>query len=423
MAKLMKELARTMQASVKEGRNPTTGEYNAETGLKNALKEGQLGVHEWDIGHVFRECFGDDTFAALRHGSAEDIAEFFDSVKREAAGAVSTAAFAAVNKAFAYSAFLEPYSYPEFVFSRLIPTTNLPPGQVKYLEIPGITNIGDETDVVEEGDPYPVAGVTDNIIRTPDVVKKGLRVEVTKEAIFFDRTGQVVQQCRDVGTALALKREKRCISAVVDAGESKANGYYRYRWGKSNTGGFATIQTYGDSSGTHNWDNLAASNAFNDFTNMNTAWQKLMDMTDPFTGERIYFPPKHVVVGPSLAFNVPKVFAANITTATGGYPTTGNPSRSEYQNPVNTIVGPVTPVGTGSMIYEDINAAVSAATTWYLGDLTRAIGYLEAWAPRVDSMSTGTSADFERDIVMQFKVSEMGTYFTREPRAIVRCTA
>jgi hypothetical protein len=419
----MKELAYAMQASIKEGRNPDTGEYNAEVGMRNSLRERHISVHEWDIGKLFRECFGENTYGVLRSGSAEDIADFFESVKREAAGAVSTAAFAAVNKAFAYTAFLEPYSYPEFVFTRLIPTTTLPQGSLKYLEVPGITNIGDETDVVEEGDNYPVAGVTDNIIRTPEVVKKGLKVEVTKEAIFFDRTGQVVQQCRDVGKALALKREKRCISAVVDAGESKANGYYRYRWGKSNTGGFATIATFGDNSGTHSWDNLAASNAFTSFANMNTAWQKAMDMTDPFTGERIYFQPKHLVVGPSLAFNVPQVMAANITTAVGGYPTTGNPTRAEFTNPVNTIVGPLTPVGTSSMMYEDINTAASAATTWYLGDLTAAFGYLEAWAPRVDSMSTGTQVDFDRDIVMQFKVSEMGTYFVREPRAVVRCTA
>lgn len=414
---LMKELARTMQAGIKEGTD------NARVGLANALKEQQIKVEEWNIGELFRECFGDAAFSALRSGSAEDVADFFTSIKREAAGAVSTAAFAAVNKAFAYTAFLEPYSYPQFVFQQLIPTTPLPQGSVKYMEIPGITNIGDETDVVEEGDAYPVAGVTDNIIRTPEVVKKGVRVEVTKEAIFFDRTGQVVQQCRDVGTSQALKREKRAIAMVVDGGESKANGYYRYRWGKSNTGGFATIQTYGDNSGTHNWDNLAASNPFTDFENMNTAWQRLMAQTDPFTGEPIYFQPRHVVVGPSLAFNVPRVFAANIVTAVGGYPTSGNPSRSEFTNPVNSIVGAVTPVGTASMLFENLNTTASAATTWYLGDLTRAFGYLEAWAPRVDSMSTGTDADFERDVVLQFKCSEMGTYFTREPRAVVRCTA
>jgi hypothetical protein len=212
------------------------------------------------------------------------------------------------------------------------------------------------------------------------------------------------------------------VNCVVDIGESKVNGYYRYRWGKS-TSGFATIATYGDNSGTHNWDNLAASNALVDYTDLNTAWQLLMAQTDPFTGEPIYYQPKHLVVGPSLAFTVPQALNGVVTVAAGGYPTSGNPARTEFPNPVQSIVGALTPVGTNSMIYENQNTTASAATTWYLGDLSRAFGYLEAWAPRVDSVSTGTAKDFEQDIAMQFKVSEMGTYFTKEPRAMVRCTA
>lgn len=415
MARLMKELVKTMTSSIKESKG-----QDAKTGLENALKERHISVNEWNIGELFRECFGTDVFDSLRDSSAEEVGQFLRV--QEAAGGVSTAAFANINKAFAYSAFLEPYSYPEFVFQKLIPTVPLPQGSVKFQRIPGVTNIGRETLVVNEGDAYPVAGVSENFIETPEVVKKGVVVPITKEAIFFDRTGQVVDRCREVGKSLALSREYLAVNCVVDIGESRTNGYYRYRWGKS-TSGLATIQTYGDSSGTHNWDNLAASNAFTDYTNMNTAWLRLMAQVDPFTGEPLYFQPKHLIVGPSLAFAVPRVLAATINTAVGGYPTTGNPAVSTFTNPVNTIVGAVTPVGTGSYIYENQNTTASAATTWYLGDLTAAFGYLEAWAPRVDSLGTGTQADFDRDIVMQFKCSEMGTYFTKEPRAVVRCTA
>lgn len=411
---LMKELVKAVTSSLKEGND------NAVVGLQNALKERQIGVNEWNVGQVFRECFGEEAFYTLRDSDASEIAKFFRV--QEAAGGVSTAAFANINKPFAYTAFLEPYSYPQNEFSRAIPTTPLPQGSTKFQRMPGVTNIGRETLVVQEGDAYPVAGVSENYIETPEVIKRGAKVPVTKEAIFFDRTGQLVDQCRRVGEAMALDREYRAVNCVVDIGESNSNGYYRYRWGKS-TSGLAIIATYGDNSGTHNWDNLAATNPFSDFANMNTAWQLLMGQTDPFTGEPIYFQPRHLLVGPGLAFSVPKVLAATITTAVGGYPTSGNPSASTYDNPVNTIVGAVTPVGTQSMIFQGQNTTASAATTWYLGDLSKAFGYLEAWAPRVDSLGAGSADDFDRDIVLQFKVSEMGTYFTKEPRAIVRCTA
>jgi hypothetical protein len=411
---LMKELVKAITSSLKEGNQ------NAVIGLENALKEKQISVNEWNIGHAFRECFGEEAFTTLRNSDVSETARFFRI--QEAAGGVSTAAFANVNRPFAYTAFLEPYQYPMMEFSKAIPTTPLPQGSAKFLRIPGVTNIGREALLVEEGDAYGLAGVSENYIETPEVVKRGKKVPVTKEALYFDRTGQLVEQCRKVGEAMALDREYRAVNAVVDIGESRANGFYRYRWGKS-PGGLQVIATYGDSAGNHNWDNLAASNAFTDFANMNTAWLRLMAQTDPFTGEPIYFQPRHLLVGPSLAFSVPRVLQATITTAVGGFPTSGNVSQSTFDNPVNTVVGGLTPVGTKSMIYENQNTTASAATTWYLGDLNRAFGYLEAWAPRVDSLGAGSTDDFDRDIALQFKVSEMGTYFLKEPRAIVRCTA
>lgn len=413
MAQLMKELVKTMTSSIREGNR------NAQTGLENALKEKQISIHEWNIGQVFRECFGAEAFDTLRDSDVSEIARFLRL--QEAAGAVSMSAFANINKPFAYSAFLEPYSYPQNAFSQIIPSVPLPQGSSKYLRIPGVSNIGREALVVAELDAYPMVGVCENYIETPEVVKRGATVPVSKEAIFFDRTGQVVEQCRKVGEMMALDREYRAVNCVVDIGESDTNGYYRYRWGKS-TSGLATIATYGDNSGTHNWDNLAATNGLTDYANLNTAWQRLMAQVDPFTGEPLYLQPKHLIVGPGLAFTVPRALNGVVTVATGGYPTSGNPARTEFPNPVESIVGTLTPVGTNSMIFENQNTTASASTTWYMGDLTRAFGYLEAWAPRVDSLGAGSDKDFERDIAMQFKVSEMGSYFTREPRCMVRST-
>lgn len=414
MAKLMKELARTMQASLKEG-SP-----NAKLGLEDALRKREISVSDWDLGELFRECFGSEAFDALRHESAHEVGKFLKV--QEAAGGVSTAAFANINKPFAYTAFMEPYQYPQNAFMNIIPKTNLPSGSVKFLRIPGVTNIGRAAARVREGDSYKAAGVSENFIDTPEVQKYGFKVNVTKEAIFFDRTGQVVEQCRKVGESMALSQEYQAIATVVDAGESDDNGYYRYRWGKSNAG-LATIATYGDSSGTHNWDNLAASNALTDYNNLDTAWQLLLSQTDPFTGEPIYFEPKHLIYGPNLAFKAAFITAGTITKAVDGYNASATVSRTEIPNPSPMVVGNLQAVGYNSRLFQNINTTASAATTWYLGDLSRAFGYLEAWPARMESLGTGTEKDFDADIVMQFKGSRMGTYYTKEPRCIVRCTA
>lgn len=414
MAKLMKELAKQMTASLKEGNT------DARVGLENALKERHITVGEWNLGDLFRECFGTEAFDALRYESAHEVGRFLKM--QEAAGGVSTAAFANINKPFAYTAFLEPYQYPQNAFMNVIPKTTLPSGSVKFLRIPGVTNIGRAAAKVKEGEAYKVAGVSENFIETPEVQKYGFMVPVTKEAIFFDRTGQVVEQCRKVGESMALSQEYQAIACVVDAGESEDNGYYRYRWGKSNTG-LATIATYGDSSGTHNWDNLAATNALTDYNNLDTAWQLLLSQTDPFTGEPIYFEPKHLIYGPNLAFKAAFITAGTITKSVGGFATSGDLSRTEIPNPSPMVVGNLQAVGYNSRLFQNINTTASAATTWYLGDLGRAFGYLEAWPARMDSLGAGSEKDFEADIVMQFKGSRMGTYYTKEPRCVVKCTA
>lgn len=383
-------------------------------GLQESLACKALTPNDWNISKLFSECFGHQKFEEFRGALSAEAAGYF---LKESGGAVTTQAFANINKQFAYSVMMEAYDLPDFEFTKVIPT--VPSGNVKSLRVPGVTNIGDEALVVAEGEKYPTAGVSENYIETPEVEKRGVTVPLTREAIFFDRTGLVVDRCRQVGQSLGLNREKRAICAVADVGESNANGKYRYRWGKS-TSGFATIATYGDSSGTHNWDNLSASTPLTDYTSIATAWALLKAMTDPFTGEPLFIQPKHIVCGPSLAFKLPFVLNGMVRRSVGGFATSGDLNATEVPNPVNSIVGMLTPIGTQSALYE---TTASVTTTWFIGDIGKAVKYVEAWPLKIDSMGAGSESDFENDIIMKMKASEMGTYATFEPRAMVKCTA
>lgn len=384
------------------------------TGLQASLKEKAVTVSEWDIGQLFSECYGHAAFEEFKGRRGEGAGEFI----RENFG-VNTQAFININKQFAYTAMMDSYESDDYVFSKIIP--KIPSGNVKSMQVPGIERIGVKSsgNKTKEGEKYGIAGVSENYIQTPEVEKYGQIVPITKEAIFFDRTGLVVDRCNKVGEWLGYEQEEQAVACVADLGESDVNGRYKYRWGKSNAG-FATIDTYGDSSGTHNWDNLAASNGLTDYSNIQTAWERLKAQVDPFTGKRIKLNARHIVAGPSLAFNLAAALAPMLTKAVGGYPVTGNPVRSEYANPINTIVGTLIPVGLDSGLFE---AKTTATTTWYMGDLTKAFKYVEWFPMTVDSLGVGSTAEFESDIVLQFKGSRGGTYATFEPRAMIKCTA
>jgi hypothetical protein len=321
---------------------------------------------------------------------------------RETASLVASSQFAKISGQLLYNAIMAEYEQEAFVFSGIIPTMST---QFNGERIPGISNIGDEALVVDEGQPYPKAGVSQTYIDTPVTTKRGLVVEVTKEAIFFDRTGVLEQRCRKVGEALGLNKEKRAIDCVVD--ENVTDHRYRYR--------DTTIATYGDNAGSHTWDNLAATNALVDWTDIDAAEQLFSGILDPETGEPILINPSHLICTRQLLYTARRIInATEITVTTPGYATSGNPTETKTGNPI----GNYAIVSTNQLA-----ARMATDTSWFLGDPRKAFAYMENWPLTVVQAPANNEAEFTADVVMRFKASERGAYATLDPRYMVKCTA
>jgi hypothetical protein len=230
-------------------------------------------------------------------------------------------------------------------------------------------------------------------------------VGLTKEAVFFDRTGMLLQRAAEVGEHLGLNKEKRVIDCVIDENVTT----HRYKW-RGNT-----IATYGNNSGTHTWDNLEASNALVDWTDIDAAELLLANITDPNTGEPVMILPKHLVVTRQLLYTARRIVSATeITTTTPGYATSGNPNETRWSNPVSNY----------QIVSNNLLAARMATdTTWFIGDIGRAFAYMENWPLTVVQAPANSEAEFTQDIVMRWKASERGAAATLEPRAMVQSTA
>src|SRR3990167_9322330 len=96
---------------------------------------------------------------------------------------------------------LTPEEYP---VQALIPTQTT---QFSGEKIAGIANLGDLAEVVDENTDYPLMGTGEDYIETPETKKRGFIVPITKEAIFFDRTGELLNKCGKVGDSLRLNKE------------------------------------------------------------------------------------------------------------------------------------------------------------------------------------------------------------------------
>lgn len=371
----------------------------SKTMLREAITKHKVDCKGFSIRHLFGECFG---WGELNHAQSANQINFTEL--REAAGAVSTAAFQNISGQIVYGMTLEKYNAPEFVITRSIPERQ---GNVSGFEkIAGITPIGDETGEVGEGKNYPLMGVGENWIFFIEPKKKGGIVPLTKEAVFYDRTGQLVEMAGDVGYSYGQQLEKAATDCVIDENET----VHRYNWRGT------VIATYGDNSGTHTWDNLQASNTLSDWTDIQAANQLLRLMLDPFTGEPILFPPTHLYVPTGLEWTARQILTATtIQRTTPGYATTGDPSKGEAANPVASL-------GLQLVTTPYMEFRMATDTSWYMGNPSKAFVRNVHWPMQVDQAPANNSDEFDRDIVMKFKVSGKQNFQTKEPRAMVKST-
>ena len=275
-------------------------------------------------------------------------------------------------------------------------------------KIAGIGALGDLAEVVQEAHAYPMVGPQEDWIRTQETQKRGLIVPVTRESIFFDRTGQLLNEARDVGTSMGINREKRAVDCVIDENTTT------HRYNRKDLGAQAT---YSNNSGDHDWDNLQETNALTSWIQVDAAEQLLNSITDPSTGEPVIVPgPYQLVCDKSLertALNV--LNTTSVTLAIGGFATSGNLTQPDYPNPVAGLFEVIST--------RFVNTRSATATDWWFGSIATAFRYMENWPMTTVQAPSNSELEFTQDIAMRWKASERGVFATVEPRAMIESTA
>lgn len=308
---------------------------------------------------------------------------------------VNTGNFAHIMSNIIHSQVMERWNLPGFIQDQLAETV---PTQLNGEMLPGVGGIGDEAEEVTEAQGYPTAGFGEYWVDTPKTQKWGFIVPVTKEAIFYDRTNLVMQTAAGVTDWLKVHKEKR----IIDAATGQVNLY------RPNSA--AAIATYGDSAGSHNWDNLAASNTLTDWTDIENAQLLLEDITDPATGEPVVIngTPQVLIPG-ALNYSARRIF---------------NATEFRYVSTHTTIsANPLAGQPLDIVTNQWVKARTSSTSTWFYGDFRGAFKYMQNWPIESESAPPNSELEFTHDIVYRSKVSERGVIACVEPRKVVKCTA
>lgn len=388
-----RSLCRDFHAAERD-RRKNGGANRLALNLRESLLSGQVKAEEFSIRKLFEGL----------EPNGREIVESWDPRFQGSGGfdvledgPVTTGSFSNIMGQLLYSRILDAYNDPSLIGTDLVTTI---PTQFNGEKVPGIGRIGDEALVVNEGQTYPTAGFSEEWIETPATTKRGFMVQVTKEAVFFDRTGLMLARAGEVGNWLGVNKEKRILDGVLGV-----TTLYRRN-------GAAAEATYSDTGSFG--DNVAGSNTLVDWTDIENALLLFDALSDPNTGEPISIMPDTLIVPTALKFTAMRIL--NATEVHYG------PGGATSADTVAVSSNPVGGLGLNVKSNQYVKARTSSASTWFIGQPKKAFAYMENWPITVVTAPPNSEDDFKRDVVAGYKASERGAVAVLDPRYMVKCT-
>lgn len=394
----------TIQKRVKAlGGYSQGGHRRAANELATLLTESDgYGFEDFSLEEAFKGLVpgGSDSFHMLnpKHG----VSLF------ESESALDLTAFSALTSRVIFTRVKEGYTSPEFIGSRVVQTI---PSRLVRERMPGLGGVPDQfATAINELEDIPYATIDDEEIESVATEKRARILAISKEAIFFDRTGALGTVSAKLGEALGRRKEKRILDTMYGLTSAPNQGVsYIYKG-----------TTYGSYQTSTPWINDIASNALVAWDDVDECESLLGQMLDPTTGDPMDVMAKHALVMPAKRKTAETIFNAIQVQSVPALAARGNLTIAS--NPVAGIQYFTSAQAYRQVIASGI-AAANAANYWLYGDLTKAFGYVENWPITVVRAPENSEAEFKQDIAARFKVSERGTPVVLEPRAVIRSRA
>lgn len=258
--------------------------------------------------------------------------------------------------------------YQEFPkdHERLVRTV---PSKLKVSRVVGWNAIGSIGQVTEKQD-YPEILPPDEKFQTVNNYKYGGKISLTKEDIFFDQTGELMNRARQIGERAQQKRASLIFNAVIDSGANALSNAALY----SASAPYLNLST-GNPLGTDGWEAVD---------------KKLTDKVDE-NGEPIWvFGDRPIMlVGSTL-----KATALKLQKNEHGPNGTANLDVNLARDQFDVIINPY---------------GMGVATDWFYGSPNRQFRWEEVWPFEVFTrVGQDTEEGFNADVIQQFKASFFG---------------
>ena len=331
----------------------------------------------------------------------------------EAGEGIDVSAFAHITGQLFFNKILTGWENAVMIGEKLV--TNFPT-KLDGERLPWIGHALSEGEEVKTGMPYPETSFGERYIDTPRTKKIGNLLSLTKEAIFYDHTGQMMKGAQELGTRIGYFKEKMILNVAMGLTNSYSlNGVTANTF---QTAAGATPNTY---------INSQVSTPLVDWTSIQQYYILAANILDPDTGNPIITKPKSLLVMPANVMTAKRiVHATEVRSTFPGYGTSnvgapGNVSMISDSPLPDTLEVLSSAIALQLLIASGLTAT-QANAYWFMGDFPESFYWMENWPFTIVQAPANNTKDFEQDILMRWKASFRGIPAVIEPRYIQKFT-
>lgn len=337
---------------------------------------------------------------------------------REAGEAVDVTAFSNITGQIVYYTIKEKWETAEDVAlaDSLVETRQT---DLDGEKMPWITPILSNGAKIHPGMPYPTFGFAEEWIQTVALDTYGAKVEVHKLTVFYDRTGQVLREAGDVGTALRRNKTFRIFDTVLNG-----PGAPLFNWKGVLFNPYQQNGTF--------WSNYIPGLPFVDWTSIRQVEAASTKVLEPdLSGAGINVPIEidldSIMVMPYHQPDLERMMHATELRSLnlGAAPnqmTIGGNILKPYKPYVSKLLArrAIDAIGLNGAAGTGYSGTASQADElWFMWDSKKKpLFYMQNWPLIVVTAPPNNPEEFNRDIVFQAKASERGNTSWQDPRNI-----
>lgn len=359
--------------------------------------------------------------AQMAHELIPDFDGLRSATAEEFTNAIRSSQFPTISKVVINSAIIDAYNQYQDGADQLVSETDGTRTTEEY--IAGFTE-PENLELRLEGMSYEETtfGEKDVTVRMADF---GRMISITREALYNDRTGQLLNRAKEFGQKGGIHRAKmiiqtlECLPRTAFKEATGASRAFVYKGAAYQHTSFYNASNHTAIDGRTNI-NLKTSNGLSNWTNLEAVLNAFNLMVDA-NGDEILVNPNTILVHPTKLATLWQILNSSAV-----FPVVSKPITADSTGAITPMHTP-NPFGPGGAFGNFVPMASrflsGSGATWYMGDFKKQLVWVWVYRPATSALTASAESAFKNNIALTYKFSYHGGVGNTDYVHVVKNTA